>query len=137
MTNRPGQNNLTATATSALSSRDELNPSGSAVWLNMDQQALDNAYDQSRYPPNRSQILERCATNSKIVRERLSAPRRIAYGPTANEMLDLYPAATTNAPISILCMGGAGQRAFAKDMFSRPNCSCVLARIILCWTSST
>jgi arylformamidase len=115
MTNRPGQNNLTATATSALSGPDKPNSSGSAVWLDMDQQALDDAYDQSKYAPNRSQIVERYASNSEIARERLGAPRRIAYGPTANEMLDLYPAAVANAPISIFVHGGAWQRGFAKD----------------------
>ncbi len=95
------------------------------VWLDMDQQALDDAYDQSKYALNRSQTLERYASNSDIARERLGAPRRIAYGPTANEALDLYPAATTNAPISIFVHGGAWQRglarnyAFAAELFVR------------------
>ncbi len=88
---------------------------GPAVWLDMDQQALDDAYDQSKYAPNRSQILQRNASNSDIARERLGAPRRIAYGVTANEALDLYPAAATNAPISIFVHGGAWQRGLAKD----------------------
>jgi arylformamidase len=95
------------------------------VWLDMHQQALDDAYDQSKYALNRSQTLERYASNSDIARERLGAPRRIAYGPTANEALDLYPAATTNAPISIFVHGGAWQRglarnyAFAAELFVR------------------
>jgi arylformamidase len=81
----------------------------------MDQQALDDAYDQSKYALNRSQIVERYASNSDIARERLGAPRRIAYGPTANEALDLYPAASTSAPISIFVHGGAWQRGLAKN----------------------
>ena len=59
--------------------------------------------------------MERYASNSEIARERLGAPRRIAYGPTANETLDLYPAAATDAPISIFVHGGAWQRGLAKD----------------------
>jgi len=48
---------------------------GPAVWLDLDQQALDDAYDQSKYALNRSQTLERYASNSDIARERLGAPR--------------------------------------------------------------
>jgi arylformamidase len=76
---------------------------------------LDDAYDQSKYAPNRSQIVERNASNSDIARERLGAPRRIAYGPTAKEALDLYLAAAPNAPISIFVHGGAWQRGLAKN----------------------
>ena len=97
----------TATATAKIQ--------GPIVWLDMDQQALDDAYDQSKYALNRSQIVERYASNSDIARERLGAPRRIAYGPTANEALDLYPAASTSAPISIFVHGGAWQRGLAKN----------------------
>ena len=88
---------------------------GPLVWLDMDQQALDDAYDQSKYAPNRSLILRRYAHNSDIARERLGAPRRIAYGPTADEALDLYPTATANAPISIFVHGGAWRAGSARD----------------------
>lgn len=115
MANLSGPNNLVAAGTSGLPGPDEAKASGSAVWLDMDQQALDDAYDQSKYAPNRSQIIERNAANSEIARERLGPPRRIAYGPTANETLDLYPAAAMNAPISIFVHGGAWQRGLAKD----------------------
>jgi len=104
-----------AAGMSALPGSHEAKASGPAVWLDMDQQALDDAYDQSKYALNRSQIVERYASNGEITRERLAAPRRLAYGPTANETLDLYPAAATNAPISIFVHGGAWQRGLAKD----------------------
>jgi arylformamidase len=103
----------------------ELKASGQAVWLDMDQRALDDAYDQSKYAPNRSQILARYAGNSDIARERLGAPRRIAYGPTANEALDLYQVAATNAPVSIFVHGGAWRgglartNAFVAELFVR------------------
>jgi arylformamidase len=88
---------------------------GPAVWLDMDQEALDDAYDQSKYAPNRALILRRYARNSEIARERLGAPRRIAYGPTADEAVDLYPTAAPNAPISIFVHGGAWRAGSARD----------------------
>jgi arylformamidase len=104
-----------APGAAALPEPDQAKASGPTVWLDIDQQALDDAYDQSKYALNRSQIVERYASNSDIARERLGAPRRIAYGPTANEALDLYPAASTSAPISIFVHGGAWQRGLAKN----------------------
>ena len=104
-----------APGAAALPEPDQAKASGPTVWLDMYQQALDDAYDQSKYALNRSQIVERYASNSDIARERLGAPRRIAYGPTANEALDLYPAASTSAPISIFVHGGAWQRGLAKN----------------------
>ena len=89
-----------------------------AVWLDLDQQALDDAYDQSRYAPNREQVLRRYASNSQLVRERLGAPRRIAYGPTSDEALDLYPAACADAPIAIFIHGGAWRGGSASDSAS-------------------
>jgi arylformamidase len=115
MTDRSGGMTSMAGGTAALAGPDKARTFGPPVWLDMDQQALDDAYDQSKYALNRSQIVERYASNSDIARERLGAPRRVAYGPTANEALDLYPAATTNAPISIFVHGGAWQRGLAKD----------------------
>jgi arylformamidase len=115
MTDLPGRNDLVAPGAAALPEPDQAKASGPTVWLDMDQQALDDAYDQSKYALNRSQIVERYASNSDIARERLGAPRRIAYGPTANEALDLYPAASTSAPISIFVHGGAWQRGLAKN----------------------
>jgi arylformamidase len=109
------RNDLTASGTTTQPEPDGAKASAPVVWLDMDQQALDDAYDQSKYAPNRSQIVERNASNSDIARERLGAPRRIAYGPTAKEALDLYLAAAPNAPISIFVHGGAWQRGLAKN----------------------
>src|SRR5712691_7558438 len=70
---------------------------GPPVWLDMDQAELDAAYDQIKYAPNLPQITGRYATNSEAVRARLGAPKRIAYGPTPVEALDLYPTRRANA----------------------------------------
>jgi len=88
---------------------------GPPVWLDMDQKALDDAYDQSVYAPNRQQILDRCKRNSELTRERLGASRRFAYGPTAIEALDVFAAKAKNAPVNVFIHGGAWRSGMAKD----------------------
>lgn len=88
---------------------------GPRVWLDMDQQELDDAYDQSVYAPNREQVLGRFATNSEITRSRLGTPRRFAYGPTAIERLDVHATRGQNAPINIFIHGGAWRGGLAKN----------------------
>jgi arylformamidase len=88
---------------------------GPRVWLDLDQQALDDAYDQSKYAANLAQIVKRYATNSEQVRARLGAPKRLAYGPTPIEGLDLYPTQKPNAPVHVFIHGGAWRSGLAKD----------------------
>jgi arylformamidase len=88
---------------------------GPAVWLDMDQAQLDDAYDQIKYAPNLPQLTQRYATNSEAVRSRLGAPQRFAYGPTAIEALDVYVTKRTNAPINVFIHGGAWRTGVAKD----------------------
>ncbi len=86
-----------------------------AVWLDMDQATLDRAYDQAAYAPNRDQLSRRRASNSDVVRMRLGAPRRLAYGESAIEMLDLYPTTVGNAPVVVFVHGGAWRGNNARD----------------------
>lgn len=88
---------------------------GPLVWTDMDQVELDAAYDQNVYAPMIAQIQTRYATSSVTTRARLGMPKRFAYGPTAVEGLDLYPAKTANAPIFIFVHGGRWLRGAAKD----------------------
>jgi arylformamidase len=88
---------------------------GPAVWLDMDQKQLDDAYDQAVYAPNREQVLKRIAANSAAVRARLGEPKRLAYGATPIEALDLYPTKQPNAPINVYIHGGAWRSGLAKD----------------------
>ena len=85
------------------------------VWLDMDQAALDAAYDQSAFAPNREQILARNAVNSERARARLGPPRRYAYGPTPIEALDVYPTARAAAPINVFIHGGAWRGSLARN----------------------
>ena len=88
---------------------------GPAVWLDMDQAALDAAYDQIKYAPNQPQITARYATNSEAVRARLGAPQRYAYGATPIEALDVYTTTRADAPINIFIHGGAWRGGLAKN----------------------
>ena len=88
---------------------------GPRVWLDLDQQELDDAYDQSKYAANLAQIVKRYATNSEQVRARLGPPERLAYGPTPIEGLDLYPTQKPNAPVHVFIHGGAWRTGLAKD----------------------
>ena len=88
---------------------------GPLVWMNMDQKELDDAYDQMVYAPNRDQVHKRNVFNSERVRARLGAPKRLAYGPTPIEALDLFAAKVPNAPINVFIHGGAWRQREAKD----------------------
>jgi len=77
------------------------------VFLDYDQAELDAAYDQSAYAPNQAQIGRRAAINSELVRARLGAPARIAYGPSTIERLDIYRTAREKSPVNIFVHGGA------------------------------
>jgi arylformamidase len=80
---------------------------GPLVWLDMDQQALDDAYDQIVYAPNREQVTQRRLANSARARIAIGAPERVAYGQTEIEKLDIYRTQRANAPVNIFVHGGA------------------------------
>ncbi len=88
---------------------------GPLIWLDMDQQALDDAYDQEVYAPNRDQVVARRLANSERVRAIIGAPQRLAYGPTEIEQLDIFRTARPNAPVNIFIHGGAWRRNKAAD----------------------
>jgi arylformamidase len=85
------------------------------VWLDMDQQALDDAYDQEVYAPNRALVVERRHAASERARQILGDPRRIAYGPSEHEGLDVFDCGLKGAPINVFVHGGAWRRNKAAD----------------------
>src|SRR6516162_6660194 len=88
---------------------------GPLVWLDMDQQELDDAYDQIVYAPNREQITKRRIANSEKTRAVLGAPQRMPYGPSESEKLDIYRTSKANAPVNIFVHGGAWHAHRAAD----------------------
>jgi len=106
---------LAAAATQAQPAAPVRKPAGPPVWLDLDQAQLDAAYDQSQYAPNQPLVTKRYAINSAAVRERLGAPQRFGYGPTAIESVDVYPARQANAPVMVFIHGGAWRNGLARD----------------------
>ncbi len=88
---------------------------GPIVWRDMDQQALDDAYDQLAYASNRDQVGRRRICSSERARAAIGAPQRLAYGPSEIEQLDLYRTGRPNAPVNIFVHGGAWRVNRAAD----------------------
>jgi arylformamidase len=85
------------------------------VFLDYDQKALDDAYDQSVYAPNREQILARLARTSELARQRIGPPQRHAYGAAPIEGIDFYSCGKKGAPINVFIHGGAWRAGLARD----------------------
>jgi arylformamidase len=100
-----------AAASPALAEECRIGPpphdKGPRVWNEMDQVELDAAYDQVFYAPLLRQVQQRRAANSALVRARLGAPTRVAYGPSEVEKLDIYRAKHAKAPTFVFIHGGA------------------------------
>jgi len=88
---------------------------GPPVFLDYDQAALDAAYDQAAYAPNRDQLIERRTAASANVRRRIGEPERIAYGTAEIERLDIYYAEPDTAPVFVFIHGGAWRSGLSKD----------------------
>ena len=88
---------------------------GPKVFLDYDQRALDDAYDQAVYAANRDQVIARFAAASRVTRRHLGDPQRFSYGKTAIEALDLYRARKSGAPVSVFIHGGAWRAGLARD----------------------
>ncbi len=88
---------------------------GPRVWLDMDQKELDDAYDQVCWAPNREHLQKRRRVASERAIARIGQPKRVAYGPTEIEKLDIYQCNRPNTPINVFIHGGAWRGGYAKD----------------------
>jgi arylformamidase len=92
-----------------------LRTKGPIVLDDMDAQDLADAFDIPKSAPNLPQLVRRFALNSDAVRRRLGPPRRLAYGPTDVEAMDIYRTSTPRAPVQVLLHGGVFNRGSARD----------------------
>jgi arylformamidase len=98
---------------------------GPLVWLDMDQQALDDAYDQTKYASNRDQVNGRRIPLSARAKKFIGEPQRVPYGPSEIEKLDIYRTQRAGAPVSVYIHGGAWRQgrsadfAYISEMFVR------------------
>ena len=70
------------------------------VYLDLDQKALDDAYDQQVWAPNSKLVNARLAALSETTRQRIGAPTRVAYGPAPVEGMDIYRTSEPPFPAS-------------------------------------
>lgn len=106
---------MTADPPGALAESVSAPVKGPKVFLDYDQEALDRAYDQRVWAPNREQVIGRYTLASDAGRTRIGPPRTFTYGPTPIETLDVYVTERPNAPVMILLHGGAWRSGRAKD----------------------
>jgi arylformamidase len=92
---------------------------GRLVFLDYDQAALDAAYNQAAYAPNREQLIKRRISDSELARLRVGEPQRLAYGPAEIERLDIYRTKGAEAPVFVFIHGGAWRSGRSKD-FATP-----------------
>lgn len=98
-------------------------PKGPLVFLDYDKDEIDLAYDQAPWAPNQAAIAKRNAQKSAAAVARLGPPRRVAYGSTEIEKLDIYITKKPNAPVNIFIHGGAwrsgsaDRAAYMAEMF--------------------
>src|SRR5262245_40591158 len=96
---------------------------GPPVWLDLDQQELDEAYDQRVYAPNQPNITERRNWNSETVRSVLGEPLKLSYGRAEIEKIEVYKSNRPNAPVNVYIHGGAwrggraAQNAYIAETF--------------------
>ena len=87
------------------------------VWLDMDQAALDRAFDQAQFAPNMQSVLRRYELASARTRARLGAPSRHRYGTNHVEALECFmpKGAGGLVPAVLFIHGGAWRGGLAKD----------------------
>lgn len=82
------------------------------VFLDYDQKALDDQYEQRVWVPNAEEIIRRYAEGSDRVRSRIGQPRTEKYGPTAPETLDIYG---SGKKAFVFVHGGAWRRQTSRE----------------------
>ncbi|MDT2023889.1 alpha/beta hydrolase [Methylocella sp. CPCC 101449] len=93
----------------------DISTKGPLVWGDMDQQALDAAYDQAYWAPNQQILADRRQSLAAEARRVIAPPVRVAYGSAEIEKIDIYKADVAKAPVAIYIHGGAWRRGRAAD----------------------
>ena len=82
------------------------------VFLDYDQKALDDQYEQRVWVPHADEIIRRYSEKSNLVREKLGEPRIERYGPTQPETLDIYG---RGKKAFVFVHGGAWKRQSSRE----------------------
>jgi arylformamidase len=87
------------------------------IYLHYSQAELDRNFDQRGWVGNALDVIGRYPILSAATRNRLEHQVDLRYGPSPDEILDVFPAGAKNAPTQIFFHGGAW-RNFTKNDFS-------------------
>jgi arylformamidase len=104
------------------------------VFLDYDQKALDDQYEQRAWVPQADEIIRRYGIESDKVRSRLGEPRTERYGSTPAEKLDIYG---EGKKAFVFVHGGAWKRqssrenAFAAEPFVNAGAAYVVLNFAL------
>ena len=82
------------------------------IFLDYDQKALDDQYEQRVWVPHADEIIKRYAAASDRVRQKLGEPRVERYGPTPPETLDIYG---SGKKAFVFVHGGAWKRQTSRE----------------------
>ncbi len=81
------------------------------------QEEIDSEYNIENLLPDRLALIEGMAAESARAREELDGVLDVAYGPTLDETMDIFPASNSGAPILVFIHGGYW-RSFSNKEFS-------------------
>lgn len=87
------------------------------VYLNYTQEELDRQYDQLVLVPDQPEYAKEDMAKSKEIRGKLTCSLDVSYGPTLDEVLDIFPAKQPGGPIAVYHHGGAWKQSH------KANCS--------------
>lgn len=77
------------------------------VWGDYDQAALDKAYDaRGSVPDFETTYLPAFSANSQKTRRTLKGALNVPYGPHRDQVLDIFPADSADAPVNVFIHGG-------------------------------
>jgi arylformamidase len=77
------------------------------VYRDYTQEELDRQYNQLVLVPNQTEYAEQNRAKSAEVRKKLKCTLNVSYGPTLDEVLDIFPADQPGGPIQVYHHGGA------------------------------
>ncbi|KYH00290.1 alpha/beta hydrolase [Bradyrhizobium sp. DOA1] len=87
------------------------------AWSGLSQAERDAAYDNNAAVKNSAALIAERNEASGRLRGRLKSHLDLAYGPRANNKIDLYPAARPEAPCLVFLHGGYWQRN-SRELFA-------------------
>jgi arylformamidase len=81
------------------------------------QEEIDSEYNIENLVPDRLALIDHMATESARARRDLDGSLDVAFGPTRDETMDIFPAARPGAPVLVFIHGGYW-RSFSSKEFS-------------------